>query len=263
MAQITPTDIFVTTRKGPSGAEEALAQEVAARLDVPLLARGGRSIAALTREAGRRAGLVIADSGFHLIEGAGRLGFHPNMAARRITQAQDTMARAAGIRPGDHVLDLTCGMGADAIMASHAAGPEGWVTAFEASAILAEIVGRGLRTYEGDAGLVEAMRRVTVVHGDSAEMIARLPDRAADVVLIDPMFEHARKGGHGLDLVRLLASDWQPDAGFIREAQRVAKRAVLMADRARGPRLVELGFEIVTKDKAKCWGRLPGADAGV
>lgn len=261
MAQITPQDIFVTARKGASGAEEALAEQVAARLSVPLVARGGRSIAALSRETGRGAGLVVTERGFHLVQGASRLGFHPNMAARRITQARDTMVTAAGIRPGDHVLDLTCGMGADAIMAAHAAGPQGWVTAFEASAILAEIVGHGLKAYQGEPALRAAMRRVTVVHGDSAEMLLRVPDRAADVVLIDPMFEHARKGAHGLDLVRLVASDWQPDAAFIREAQRVAKRAVLMADRARGPRLAALGFDIVTKDKAKCWGRLPGQGA--
>lgn len=260
MSRLTPDDLFVTTRKKPDAVLEADARAFAARHALPFVPRAGRSIAHHARETGRRAGLVVSAQAIHLVDASARLGFHPNLAARRIagrgTQG-DPFLRVAGIGPGDHVLDATCGMGADAISAAHAVGPAGRVVALEAAPILAEIVARGLKGYaRGSDALRAAMRRVEVIPANARDHLATLPDGAFDVVAFDPMFAWPQQGAHGLDLVRAFAEEDVPDAALLSEARRVARRCVVMADGAPGPRLEALGVPILARDRRRWWGRL-------
>ena len=66
-----------------------------------------------------------------------RLRHHPNAAVLRVVNMlrdrRDAFVNLAQLMPGDHVLDCTCGMGADAIAAAHAVGESGAVRALEAS----------------------------------------------------------------------------------------------------------------------------------
>lgn len=256
-------DLFVTTRKKPTDAEDADARAFSARHGLPFTERLGRSIAHHLRDMGRPAALVLRTDAIHLVTAEARLGFHPNMAARRIagrgTQGDHYLA-VAGIGPGDHVLDCTCGMGADAISAAHAVGATGRVVALEAAPLLADIVARGMRHYaHGSDDMREAMRRVEIIATPAAPYLTTLPDDAFDVVAFDPMFAWPQKGAHGLDLVRAFAVDEVPDRALLDEARRVARRAVVMADGAPGPRLESLNIPIVSRDRRRWWGKL---DAG-
>lgn len=258
--RLAPGDLFVTTRKKPTNAEEASAAALAKRHDLPLVAREGRSIAHHARETGRPAALVVRVDAIHLVSGDARLGFHPNMAARRIAGRGiqgDHYIRVAGIGPGDHVLDCTCGMGADAISAANAVGETGRIAALEAAPILAEIVAVGMAGYgKGSAELRAAMRRVEIIATRAGDYLAALPPRSFDVVAFDPMFAWPQDGAHGLDLVRAFAVDDVPDAAVLTEACRVARRCVVMADGAPGPRLEALSIPIVSQDRRRWWGRI-------
>lgn len=257
---LSTDEIFVTTRKKPTQSEEAEARALAARFALPFVRREGRSIAHHARGTGRKAALVLRAEAIHLVMGETRLGFHPNMAARRIAggaRQGDHFLSAGGIGPSDHVLDCTCGMGADAITAAHAVGPKGRVVALEAAPILAQIVARGMAHYpHGSDDLRAAMGRVEVIHAEAKSHLASLPSSSFDVVAIDPMFEWKQGDGHGLDLVRLLAHGARPDAELINQATRVARRAVIMADGAPGPRLTALNIPIVSQDRRRWWGRI-------
>ena len=56
----------------------------------------------------------------------------------------DSMVTAAGLKKGDHVLDCTMGMGADAIVASFVVGDQGRVVSLESEPVIAAITGHGL-----------------------------------------------------------------------------------------------------------------------
>jgi 16S rRNA (guanine1516-N2)-methyltransferase len=260
--RLTPDDLFVTTRKKPDPDEEAEARDLARRFDLPLIARAGCSITYLSGLVGRPAALVVKRTAIHLVRDERRLGFHPNMATRRVMGGApqgDHFLTVAGIRAGDHVLDCTCGMGADAMTAAHAVGAAGRVVALEAAPILARIVAYGLARYDRSPALAPAMRRIEHLNAEADGFLAAQPDNSFDVVALDPMFETPRDGGHGLDLVRLFASDWVPTRDTIRQATRVARRAVVMADSGPGPRLDALAIPVVSRDRRRWWGRIDSA----
>lgn len=253
-------DLFVTTRKKPNPEEDADARALAAGLALPFVDREGRSIAHHARESGRPAALVLKQAAIHLVLGERRYGFHPNMAVRRVKDGDqgDHYLDVARIGPGDHVLDCTCGMGADAIAAAHAVGDTGRVVALEADPVLANIVGRGLARDIRAPRVTAAMRRIEHRNAEADATLAALPDGSFDVVALDPMFAWPQEGAHGLDLIRFFASDWTPTATTIANATRVARRAVVMADGAPGPRLAALNIPVVSRDRRRWWGRIDG-----
>ncbi len=256
--RLAPGDLFVTTRKKPDPDEVADAQGIAHRFALPFAERAGRSIAHHARETGRPVGLVVKREAITVVQGSRRLGFPPNLAARRVGDAgrTDHFIASSGIGPGDHVLDCTCGMGADAIVAAQTVGPTGRVVALEADPILALIVARGLARYGAAPALIPAMRRIEHLAAHADTFLAALPDKSFDIVALDPMFAWPQEGAHGLDLVRLFASDWSPSPATIKHAARVARRAVVMADGAPGPRPPALAVPIVSRDRRRWWGRI-------
>jgi len=157
--------------------------------------------------------------------------------------------------PADHVLDCTCGLASDAIVASYVVGEAGSVRALEMSWLLASIVRRGLRTYHHPfVPLNEAMRSIRVCHASCDEVLADLPGKSWDVVYFDPMFELTVEEAKGLSLVRLLGQPGLPSAKTVQHAVRVAKRSVVMKDRWPGRLLRAMGFRIVSRGRRTCFG---------
>ena len=153
------------------------------------------------------------------------------------------MARYLDLGEGDRVLDTTCGLGSDAIVASHVVGRTGHVLALEKSEVLSAMVREGLRIYEHRTPEVtDAMRRVEVVAGDARSFLSAQPDRSWDVVYFDPMFSGTVQASLGLEVVRRLAYHDEIDEETILDACRVARRCVAMKDRAPGRQLQALGF---------------------
>jgi len=253
--------ILVTTPVTPSGTTVDAAVAIARELDCPFVPRGRKSVARLLREETCEAALVVGPQEIRLITDAGSFGFHPNMAALRILALGqgrgDRMVNAMGLQPGWRVLDCTCGLGADAVVAAHVAGPTGEVCAVEHSAVLAALVRYGMRTYiHKDRSVQDAMRRVRVTSGDSGDVLRAQGDGAWDVVYFDPMFESTIASATGLDIVRRLGTPSTPSPATIAEATRVARRCVVMKDRAPGERLERLGIPVVSKAKRVWYGKL-------
>ncbi len=256
--------ILVTTPFNPACTTVDAAIGIASELDSPFVPRGHKSLARLLRTEGRAAALVVGPRGIRLMTDVGSFGFHPNMAGLRILALRqgrsDRMVTAMGLQPGWRVLDCTCGLGADAIVAAHIAGPTGEVCAVEHSRVLAALVRYGTRAYvhRGGGGqpVQDAMRRVRVTDGDSRDVLLAQGDGAWDVVYFDPMFESTIASAKGLDIVRRLGTPSTPSPATIAEARRVARRCVVMKDRAPGKRLERLGIPIVSKAKRVWYGRL-------
>ena len=264
MPRLSESDIVVTTTRAPSPAAEASGVTLARRLDRPFVTRARDSLGALARRHGVAAAVVAGDDGIRLVHDGRTYGFHPGMARHRVAALEngrgDRFIEAARLGPGDRVLDCTCGLGADAVVAAHAVGEGGRVHAVESSAILAAVVLAGLRRREhADAALVRAMRRVTVTHARYECLLGSLAKGSWDVVYFDPMFATTITAARGLDLVRLLASRGTPDREVIAAARRVAARRVIVKDRAPGLLLRALDIPLVSRSQRVCYGRLEAA----
>ena len=221
------------------------ARTVAARLHRPFVARRHDSLALLSRRHGTQGALVVDADRLRLVYEERSYSFHPNMAHHRVTAVHagrgDRLLTVAGLQPGDRFLDCTCGLGADAIVAAHAVGPHGRVESLEASALLATVVAHGMAHYDHrNADLTAAMRRVTVRHATAEHVLATLPSRSWDVVYFDPMFDTPIEATTSLGLVRLLAATDVPSRATLTEARRVARRCVVVKDRATGTLLEQL-----------------------
>jgi len=242
--------LAVTTPLHPPPAEVEAALRAAERYGLPYVAREGRALSRVTAEVGAEAALVLSTARAVLSAGGAEHAWSPGMGALRLKRyldaragkrsdptARDPFLEAAGIVPGDAVLDCTAGLAADALVAAGAAGPGGRVLGLEASQALAAWTGEGLRRHR-----VEAARRVEVIHADHGAWLRAAPAKSFDVVVFDPMFRHARAEPGGFDVVRRL-SDPRPLAPeALAEARRVARRWVVVKDGAPGWDLARLGL---------------------
>lgn len=191
-----------------------------------------------------------------------QLRHHPNAAVLRVINLlrdhRDTFVDLAQLTPGDHLLDCTCGMGADAIAAAHTVGSSGSVRALEASPLLALLARCGMQNYRhpNHVAVTKAMRRVHVSNARYQEVLPTYADNCFDVVYFDPMFCQTVSESNGLELVRNFAQPGAPQSDDIAEAKRVARRCVLMKDQMPGHALRLLGFTVVKKNRRFCYGRI-------
>jgi hypothetical protein len=234
------------------------AKEKAAGWGLPFVERPRKSpLGPLLRGAG--AMLVFGEDGLTLVEGDTRLRFHPGLARLRIMRldeglGDDALLQAAELRPGDMVLDATLGLGQDALVAARIVGPFGSVVGLEKSLPLFAVTSEGLKAY----ALGEAMCRVTCIHVDSADFLARQPARSFDCVLFDPMFERPRKAQPSFDVLRKFA-DYSPlTPSVLWSARRVARRCVAIKASPHSKDLPRLGLRPLRarRDPRVVWARV-------
>ncbi len=266
----SPVRVAVTTPLRPSPAEEHAAVLAAARYGLPFVARGGRALTRVLATAEAEGALVLSETRAVLSAGGAEHAWSPGMGLLRMKRFLDARSRgrppephdrdplleAAGIVPGDRVLDATAGLGADALVAAAAAGARGEVLGLESSAALAAWTGEGLRRLA-----VEAARRVELLHADHLAYLASAPDRSFDVVLFDPMFRHARAEPGGFEVVRRLADPRPLSTEALAQARRVARRWVVVKDGAPGWDLARLGLTPLPSSRGahRYYARLPAA----
>ena len=93
--------------------------------------------------------------------------------------------------PNPVAVDATAGMGEDSLLLA-AAGFE--VIMYEQDAVIAALLGDALRRAKRHPLLREIAARMTLVEGDSVELLPKLVKKP-DVVYLDPMFPARRKSG--------------------------------------------------------------------
>jgi 16S rRNA (guanine1516-N2)-methyltransferase len=203
--------------------------------------------------------LVFEADGVALCDKGGRLRYSPGMARLRIKRLEaqvreDRLVELAGFRAGDSVLDCTLGLAGDALVAARAVGPSGRVVGLEKSLALFALVASGLPAFEGPGSC-----RIDVRHQDAADFLARQPDKAFDLVLFDPMFDRPQRCSPAFEMLRRHAEHAPLSASVLEDAQRVARRGVLV----KGSRLsmewrrLELKPERGSRYSPTSWARLP------
>ena len=127
--------------------------------------------------------------------------------------------------------------GGDALIAAHGTGRR--VVGLESDGTIAAFTQASLRRL-GNHGR-EPGRNVEIIRADHRAWLREQPDSSFDVVLLDPMFRRSGDAASLFDLLRFHAEHAPLDPRTLREAQRVARRGVLLKDAARGEELQRLG----------------------
>jgi hypothetical protein len=240
--------MIVTTGLEPTPETLRHAEELALRFGLPVRKRGDASIQQLRERYGDEEVLIVSAQGARIeVPGKKPFFFHPNTAAFRIKRLMrgdtDTMLAVCQIQPGDHVLDATLGLGADAIVFAHAAGADGRVVGVESEPLIALIVEDGLRHWPTDsAELRAAMNRVEVRCEKHLDVLAGLPDRSFDVIYFDPMFESTVESSSGIAGVRQFADQTTLQEAAVNEALRVARKRVVLKEGKAGRLHEQFGF---------------------
>lgn len=227
----------------PSG-EMAEARDLAGRFGLHAEERDGRALQQLFAASSGAPVLVLGERRADLYAAGEVFRASAGIAVLRVLRAAkgevDPLVRAAGLRPGERVLDATLGLGGDALVAAHAVGEGGSVVGLEASPVLAAFTAASLPRLPGAAR--EAGRRVEVRLADHRSALAELPPRSFDVVLLDPMFRAPLEAGPLFALVRAhaLHEPLAPEA--LLRARQIARRGVLVKDAWPGRELHRLGL---------------------
>ena len=257
-----PLAVAITTVARPRDAECERARQLAAETGYSYVSRDRRPLAKIAMAAQCDGLLVVERGDLALWIDGESLRHHPNMAKLRILAIEqgrgDVLVDALQLKPGDRVLDCTCGLGADAIVTACAVGPGGRVRALEAAPLLALLVSRGMAAsaVAEPPALEAAMRRVEVARAEYGNFLRGEANDAWDVVYFDPMFATTVAAARGLDMVRRLARAGGPTSADIDQARRVARRRVVMKDRLPGPELERLGFTAIHQGRRVCYGAL-------
>ena len=221
--------------------DPAEAESLAARCGLRCVPRAGRALHEVLAEAGEAPVLVLAARRADLYEGGKSFRATAGMAFLRVLRARkaqpDPLVKAAGLRPGDRVLDATLGLGGDALVAA-AAGAQ--VVGLEANGLLAAFTSAALERLPGHGR--EPASRIEVRHADHRAVLRDAPAGAFDVVLLDPMFRRAGDAGPLFALLRAHAEHAPLTRETLEQARRVARRGVLVKDAFPGHELRRLGL---------------------
>ncbi|MFA6464229.1 MAG: class I SAM-dependent methyltransferase [Desulfurivibrionaceae bacterium] len=149
---------------------------------------------------------------------------------RQTTSRKEGIARAVGLKGGASpvVLDLTAGLGRDSfILASLGCT----VRMVERSPVVAALLADGIQRAKEDQALAGIMARLSLMAGDSLEILRTWRGEYPEVICIDPMYPHRSKSAlvkKEMRLIRLLVGDDEDSDGLLHAALSVATRRVVV-----------------------------------
>lgn len=249
--------MIITTGEQEPEKSVARAKALAEESGAVYVQRAGRSLEDLRQRYGHNDILVILENAVRLSGAPDQLMvFHPSMSyvrAKRVLKGEpDLMLKAAGLSPGDHVVDCTAGLGADSIMFAVGTGETGKVTAMESSFPLYLLLKEGLRSYESKlAEFNQALQRIEVQHTDHLTGLRAMADKSADIVYFDPMFRDPTLSSSALSPLRGYANGLPVSDEAIAEARRVARKAVLLKEKRDSGEFERLGFAVPERNRSK------------
>lgn len=207
--------------------------------------------------------LNITRRGVFLHDGRENLQFHPNMALLRLMTIlkgeSDRYLLATGLKPGDSLLDLTLGLGGDALVGAWAVGTRGRVRGVELSPVISTLVKDGLQglaaaplPQSGNPAkkkaweaLAQAAERIEVIWADHYSYLCRQPSASVDVIYFDPMFRSTREQSASIKPLHGWSDHSPLRKKVIKEARRVARRCLVLKERKGSSEFLRLGFEII------------------
>ncbi|HJV45364.1 MAG TPA: class I SAM-dependent methyltransferase [Bacillota bacterium] len=178
--------------------------------------------------------------------------FHPGLSVVRIKRLisgdNDIMIQTCQLQSGDHFLDCTLGLAADAIVASYAVGEAGRVVGLESEPMLAYLVRLGLKDVQSILPIEQATRRIEVLSGHHDQWLQEFPDKSFDVVYFDPMFREGIKESSSLKTLRDYANPSPISLEAVRQAERIARKRVVLKEHKNSDEWERLGFSPMRRE---------------
>lgn len=226
---------IVTTVLHPNEKARAMAQSMAAALQLPYVERESQSIALLRDNYKIDLLLIATQKGPVVATPGGDFFFHLSMAQLRIKNIingkHDHMADAMDLKPGMSVLDCTLGLATDAIVASFVAGENGYVKGIEKSPLVSMVIRYGLQNFvDAASDIVQSLRRIEIETVDYLEYLSSLSTASFDIVYFDPMFRYPIQSSSNVKPLRYLADNRPLLPEAVAQACRVAKRRVVIKE---------------------------------
>ncbi|UQZ37184.1 SAM-dependent methyltransferase [Paenibacillus sp. PK3_47] len=249
--------MIITTGFDPNPEIILRARRLAEHTGTAFAPRGRLSIPKMAERYGDAEILVILQEAVRLITpDMPAMEFHPSMGfvrAKRILKGEpDPIIEAAAMEPGDSVLDCTAGLGSDSLLFSVYGGESSSVTALESSLPLYALLLEGMREYvSGQPKVNEALRRIRVVHSDHLQYLRSQPDKSVDIVYFDPMFRVPLTDSSAISPLRQFANDAALSPESVAEAVRVARKTVLLKEKALSGEFARLGFTELLRGSSK------------
>ncbi|OAB47000.1 class I SAM-dependent methyltransferase [Paenibacillus antarcticus] len=232
------------------------AKSLALDLGYNYVPRQRTSITKLVQASKESVALVVLENGARLVRpGHPPIDYHPSMGYVRVKRVlkgdNDPMLDASGMQAGYSVLDCTAGLGSDSLVFAVKAGPEGKVISLESSSDLAALLKEGMSHYVTDLEQVnEAMRRIEVRHGDHLDVLKEMPDDSVDIVYFDPMFRQPLMASSAINPLRQFANSDALSVESIQEAERVARKSVILKEKWGSPEFARLGFQMLERSNS-------------
>lgn len=184
------------------------------------------------------------------------LFFHPSTALVRVKRLirgeKDTLIKYSNYASGDTLLDCTAGMASDSIVFSYHGGISAEITALESEFIPYIILREGLKNYNTDIpALDEAMRRITLKQENHLSYLKRQADKSIDIIYFDPMFRSPIEDSSALSPLRSVANHQPLQQESMDQAQRVARKTVVLKEQMESGEFNRLGFTEVHKTYSK------------
>ena len=215
---------YITTSDKPNRDQVEKAKRMAEELSAPYLDKR-QSI--LANRHGRFDFFYVVERNRILIRNSsGPFFFHPSSAKMRMRNLKhgqnEYLLDAFQLTGKERVLDLTLGLGSDAILMA-AFMPEGLVIGLESSLHIFTIVRYGLQDYIDPSPWVnESMKRIIPIHANYKDYLRTLPDKSFDILYCDPMFDHPVMRSSGLNPIRPFANHETVSSEDVLEMRRVA-----------------------------------------
>ncbi len=243
--------MIITTGYSPIMDIVERAQSLAERTGCKYAPREKFSIPKMVEHYGDEDILILSQEAVRLHRlGMEPMEFHPSMGfvrAKRILKGDiEPMLVAARMLPGDSVLDCTAGLGADSLLFAVHGGESSVVTALESSLPLYALLYEGMRHYtSGQVMVNEALRRINVVHSEHLDFLRAQPDRSIDIVYL-PL-----TGSASISPLRQFANRAALSPESVAEAMRVARKTVLLKEKALSGEFERLGFTELLRSNSK------------
>jgi len=245
---------IITTANNSDTGSLALAEQLAKRLDKPLVPRNKRSLQVLRESYDVDHLLVVGRNRVTLVTREGEYYFHPSMSKLRIKQIKkgcpDPMIQVMDLKQGDSLLDCTLGLASDALVSSFVSGPSGRVVGLEGVDLLAALVESGLQTYQDDdPEVTAAARKIEVKPISYLKYLESLPDKSFDIVYFDPMFRRPKIRSSAMNPLRGITIGDAVIPEAIIQGCRVARKRVVLKETNGSPEFARLGFTRVEGGK--------------
>jgi Protein of unknown function (DUF548). len=175
----------------------------------------------------------------------------------------DRYLLATGLKSGDILLDLTMGLGNDALVGAWSVGEQGKVIGVEHSPVISALVNDGLQTLASAhvpksknpdkelawQALSLAAGRIKITWADHYSYLCQQPSASADVIYFDPMFRYTRQKSASIIPLHSWSDHQSLTIETIREASRVARRCIVLKERKGSSEFSRLGFDILSGGK--------------